>query len=58
MTNDKKILARAPSVPLDRDLNFIDIEQAEALLRIAPGESPPIAPAFSNPLSGQSWWVR
>ncbi|GEM_PF-4169837 len=58
VTNDKKILARAPSVPLDRDLNFIDIEQAEAVLCIAPGESPPIAPSSSNPLSGQSWWVR
>ena len=58
VTNDKKILARAPSVPLDRDLNFIDIKQAGAALRIAPGKSPPIAPASSNPLSGQSLWVR
>lgn len=58
VTNDTKILKRAPAVELQHSLGFVTVQQAEALLGIEPGESPCVVPASSNPMSRLApWWV-
>jgi len=58
VTNDKKVLQRAPLVDIGRELGFVTIEEAELLLEITEGEQPPVAPASSNPLAAHDrWWI-